>query len=225
MDRRGFLQSMALTTAGMKYIPDGFGESNDRKNLAEPIDVTRTLSSSISDLDTQGHTLVCQFAMDSATWKVYEDLRTRDGGFIFISSKGGGCTLSKSAEPTFAETNASYLGLDIKDIGMSGPDLLADRLLQNGDPDPEQVRSAAPPLQSEEASRGRWGRLPWNTFVGTKECFDTMPVYPAGNTRTYHPIQYFPELNEKLAHKRLEGLVGGWMPAVRKVMPISDRAY
>lgn len=225
MDRRGFLQSMALTTAGMKYLSDGFAQSNDRKNQVEPINVTRILSPSISDTDTQGHTLVCQFEMESVTWKVYEDLRTRDGGFTFLSSEGGGCVLRKSAEATFAEADPPYLGLDMKDIGMSGPDLLADKLLQNGDPDPEQVRSAAPPLQSSEASRGRWGRLPWNTFVGTKECFDTMPVYPGGNTRTYHPIQYFPELNEKLAHQRMEGLVGGWMPSVRKVMPISDGAY
>ncbi len=27
-----------------------------------------------------------------------------------------------------------YLGLNLKDIGMSGADLLADRVLQNGDP-------------------------------------------------------------------------------------------
>lgn len=224
MDRRGFLHGLVMTTAGMKCRPGKFGPG-ETKEEAGPVDVTKILSASVSDLDTQGHTLVCQFEMDSATWKVYENLKTRDGSFTFLSSRGGGFVLPKSAEATFAEADPPYLGLDIKDIGMSGPDLLADRLLQKGDPDPEQVRAAAPPLQSEEASRGNWGRWPWNTFVGTKECFDTMPVYPSGNTRTYHPVQYFPELNEKLAHKRLEGLVGGWMPAVRKVMPISDRSY
>jgi hypothetical protein len=61
--------------------------------------------------------------------------------------------------------------------------------------------------------------------VGTKECFDTMPVFPSGSTRTYHPVQYFPELTNQSARKRFDGLVGGWMPAVRKVVPISDTAY
>ncbi len=52
-----------------------------------------------------------------------------------------------------------------------------------------------------------------------------MPIFPGGNTRTYHPVQYFPELTSALAQKRFEGLLGGWMPAVRKIMPISDTAY
>ena len=45
-----------------------------------------------------------------------------------------------------------------------------------------------------------------------------MPVYPSGNTRTY-PVQYFKELTQEHAAKRHEGLIGGWMPAVRKLLP------
>ena len=101
---------------------------------------------------------------------------------------------------------------------MAGPDLL-----EKGDPDPEQVRAAAPPLGSAVPSNRPGFRPPWNTFVGTKECFDTMLVFPAGNTRTYHPNQYFPEITQALAEKRSEGLLGGWMPAVRKVMPVSEK--
>ncbi|HEV2690280.1 MAG TPA: hypothetical protein VGV35_17100, partial [Bryobacteraceae bacterium] len=113
----------------------------------------------------------------------------------------------------------------LNEIGMAGADLLADRLLQNGDPDPELVKAAAPPLgSSTPATPG--GRVSWNAIVGTKECSDTMPVFPGGNTRTYHPTQYFPELREPgLALKRYEGLLGGWMPAVRKIFPLADGAY
>ena len=46
-----------------------------------------------------------------------------------------------------------------------------------------------------------------------------MPVFPSGNTRTYHPVQYFKELTLELSNQRFDGLIGGWMPAVRKVMP------
>jgi hypothetical protein len=105
---------------------------------------------------------------------------------------------------------------------MSAADLLADKLLQSGDdPDPEQVKSAAPPLGSVQHPGPSW-RLPWDTFVGTKECFDTMPIIPSGSTRTYHPVQYFPEDNAKANLKRFDGLLAGWMPAVRKVLAISD---
>lgn len=114
-----------------------------------------------------------------------------------------------------------YLGLALKDVGVSSPDLLADRLLQDGDPDPEKVKSAAPPMASAEKNPRTW-----TTFVGTKEAYDVTPVYRSGNTRTYHPIQYSPELREALKDGRLcDGLVGGWMPAVRKVIPLSEHAY
>jgi hypothetical protein len=65
----------------------------------------------------------------------------------------------------------------------------------------------------------------WNTFVGTRECSDTMPIFPSGNTRTYRPVQYFRELTQERANKRHEGLVGGWMPAVRKVLPGDDGSH
>jgi hypothetical protein len=114
--------------------------------------------------------------------------------------------------------------LKVEDIGTSPRDLLADKLLEHGDPDPNQVRDAAPPLGSGQRNAPPGARLSWNTFVGTKECFDTMPVFPAGNTRTYHPNQYFPELNGAAA-RRYEGMLGGWMPAVRKVFALANGAH
>jgi hypothetical protein len=174
--------------------------------------------------DIAGHTLLAEFSYANAQWKAYEDLRTRDGAVTFVSSERKAVVLRKTAEATFAEADPPYLGLDPDKIGLAGADLLADKLLEAGDdPDPERVKAAAPP-QGSTHEEERW-RLPWNTFVGTKECFDTMPVFPSGNTRTYHPIQYFPSLTNKAAQKRFEGLVGGWMPAVRKVFPISNTAY
>ena len=124
----------------------------------------------------------------------------------------------------FATADPPYLGLKIEDIGMAGPDLLADKLLAHGDPDPEQVRAAAIPLGSRPPAQPG-ARLQWNTFVGTKECYDTMPVFPGGNTRTYHPAQYFPEITQAVTFNRFEGMLGGWMPAVRKVFPLADGAY
>jgi hypothetical protein len=166
----------------------------------------------------EGHTLLCSFTRGGKQWKVYEDLRVRDGVITFVSTTGTARVLPKTAEAVFAEDGPQYLGLELKDIGMSPRDLLADKLLANGDPVEDDVRRAAPPMDS--ASRGgRYYRPHWNTFAGTRECSDTMAIFPSGNTRTYHPIQYFKELTEERARKRHEGLVGGWMPAVRKVLP------
>ncbi|MFI5073108.1 MAG: Tat pathway signal protein, partial [Terriglobales bacterium] len=222
MDRRRFLQNAAVTTAALHYFPS-FAKSAETGN--DVFDAAKTSLAGLSEgtPDIAGHMLACEFKIDSTDWKIYEDLRTRDGVMTFISPKGSR-VLTKSAEAAFADAGTPYLGLNLKDVGMSGPDLLADRILQGGgDPDPELVRSAAPPQGSKRSEGPSW-RLPWDAFVGTKECFDTMPVYPSGSTRTYHPVGFFPERNRKENREnreklqRFEGLVGGWMPAVRKVL-------
>ena len=222
MDRRRFIQSIAVATAAMNGLTSLASETESRTSGPPPRIETSGLLSA-NDIDVEGYTLLCSFEKNSEAWKVYEDLRVRDGAIAFISAKGNGRVLTKSAEAAFADSSPPYLGLNISDIGLAGPDLLADRLLKNGDPDPEQVRSAAPPLGSA-AQRQPWERG-WETIVGTRECMDTMPVYPSGNTRTYHPIQSFPELNGALAAKRFDGLLGGWLPAVRKVMPVSETVH
>lgn len=215
MDRRQFLQKAALTTAATQLV-------------SSPLVAAARISNANLDLslsaDVEGHTLVCAFTHDSTHWKVYEDLRTREGAITFVSPSGS-LILTKSAEAAFDEAGTPYLGLDLKDIGMVEADLLADKLLQSGDdPDPEQVKLAAPPLDSVKHPGPSW-RLPWDTFVGTKECFDTMPVFASGSTRTYHPVQYFPEERPKEIAKRFDGLLAGWMPAVRKVLATSDSGY
>jgi hypothetical protein len=226
---------MAVTTAAIQNFA-GNG------NAAEPVNSAIVpyrgmepglASASGPNIDIEGHTLVSEFKIGPTSWKVYEDLRTRDGSITFVSSRGGSRVLTKSAEAAFAGAEPPYLGLKLEDIGMSPRDLLAERLLEKGDPDPEMVKAAAPPQGTDPRTGPPTRRFRWETFVGTKECFDTMPVYPAGYTRTYHPVQFFPELPDRrmtdedaaLARKRFEGLIGGWMPAVRKVFPKSDTAY
>ena len=114
-----------------------------------------------------------------------------------------------------------YLGLALKDIGLTSSDLLAERLLREGDPDPEAVRTAAPPMASAEKNPRTW-----TTFVGTKEAYDVTPVYKSGGTRTYHPGQYSAGFRDAVkAGKIYDGLVGGWMPAVRKVVTGSANDY
>ncbi|HVT97092.1 MAG TPA: hypothetical protein VHE33_06260 [Acidobacteriaceae bacterium] len=208
---------MAATTAAFHEF---FSEA---ETSAAPIDQSGLVHDMLRDSDAsvEGHTRLSSFTRGKEQWTVYEDLRTRDGAITFVSSEGSARVLTKSAEAVFAEDEAQYLGLNLSEIGMSGPDLLADKLLAKGEPDEDAVRRAAPPMDSA-APEGRYSRPHWNAIVGTRECSDTMPVYPAGSTRTWHPVQYFPEITNERARKRQEGLVGGWMPAVRKLFPGDD---
>src|SRR2546427_11765182 len=223
MNRRHFLENVVVASAAATTISaqaEVVGSFANEPTPPVPPDIT-------------GHTLVDTFVLDGTRWKVYEDLRTRDGVLTFISSRGTSRVLGKGAEPTFAEADPPHLGLSMNDIGLADADLLADRLLAGGgDPDPQKVKAAAPPLGSAtpatppSAPAVANPRTRWTTFVGTVEAYDVAPAYYGGNTRTYHPVQVAPDLRDAVNRGRVfDGLVGGWMPAVRKVVPISDSVY
>jgi hypothetical protein len=220
MDRRRFLETLAAGTAALHNFTSLAETPPTPAHASAP---PRGLLRS-NQISLDGHTRLCRFPRGNEEWTVFEDLRTRDGALTFVSSGGSARVLPKSAEAVFADDGPQYLGLKLSDIGMSGPDLLADKLLANGEPDEDEVRRAAPPMDST-APEGRYYRPNWNTIVGTRECSDTMPVYPSGSTRTWHPVQFFPEMTNERARKRYEGLVGGWMPAVRKVLPGDDGSF
>jgi hypothetical protein len=196
LDRREFLQGAAATVVA-----------------ASPLTTALLVENSAP---------VCEFELDGVAWKVFEDFQSNAGLLTFLPSQGKKRVMAKSAEATFPEANPPWLGLSLKEIGLSGADLLADRLLAAGEPDSELVKSAAPPL----ASIGEESFRRWTSFLGTKEAFDTAPVFYAGNTRTYHPAQNLPELDEAMQKRRLfEGLMGGWMPAVRKLAATDDGGW
>src|SRR5215469_16554731 len=198
MDRRNFLHNVAAATA-VKYFPFPAPSLRPEEQMAMAT-LPRRMTSP-KDVDVTGHTLLSEFPLGGERWKVYEDLRTRDGAITFLSASGAR-VLPKSAEASFSESETSYLGLSLRDIGTSPRDLLAERLLEAGDdPDPERVKSAAPPLGSVPPTGPGW-RLPWDTFVGTKQASDTMPVFPNGSTRTYHPVQFFPQDNRRANPQR-----------------------
>ena len=146
MHRRDFLQGVAATAAGLEVLARSVGASaqtNPRAGRPE-----RKTAAAVA-VSLEGYTLVTEFKTETDSWKVYEDLRTRDGSLVFVSSSGEKRVLAKSAEASMPE-GSPYLGLALKDIGVSSADLLADRLLQDGDPDPEKVKSATPPMASAE---------------------------------------------------------------------------
>jgi len=218
MDRREFLLKGTASAALLSRAKEMYAA------LSEQVEAP---SGKSAPPDVSGHTLMAEFTLSGTRWKVYENLRERDGAITFVSPNGSR-VLTKSAEAAFATGDPPHLGLSMDEIGLSGHDLLADKLLAGGhDPDIEQVKKAAPPQGSFQPTRQQGANAPpprfrWDAFVGTVQAEDTQPVYPAGNTRTYHPNQYIPEIRGEAVENRFDGLVGRWTPAVRKVFPLAD---
>lgn len=224
MDRRNFLKGVAATSAALGLTSG----RNGGAALAAPViskppaHTGRPLRTPAGTLALDGLATLGGFEDAGATWKVYEDLRHPDGALVLLSDDGA-CVLEKRTEVSAAGTETPYLGLKLADIALAEADLLAERLLRHGEPDEAEVRRAAPPVASQLNPENYYGRLPWTTFVGTRQCSDTMPVYTSGSTRTYHTNQVFAELGDaKRVARRREGLLGGWLPAVHKVVPIND---
>src|SRR5258708_6805462 len=147
MRRRQFLHTLTTTPAASLVVAEALAEEQ-------------------SSPSTDGFTLVSEFSLEGDSWKVWEDLRKDDlrnqnGSFLYVSARGRSRTLSKSGEPSYADAGPAHPGLEMNDVGTAGADLLADLLLKGGDPDPAQVRSAAPPQGSGPAPPN--GRVAWNT--------------------------------------------------------------
>jgi len=151
MQRRRFLQGIAASAVALRSFASAAGEAVPSPTPeGEPGGAQKA-----SEISVEGHTLLCTFSREAARWKVYEDLRTRDGVVTFISSTGTARVLPKSAEATFADDGPQHLGLDLKDIGLADRDLLADKLLASGDPSEDDVRRAAPPHRLHAPRRVR----------------------------------------------------------------------
>src|SRR5215467_4469675 len=103
MDRRRFLQGIAVSAAGLELldagaeVPKPATQSPARKAVAQ------------SPVSVDGFTLVSEFTNENASWKAYEDLRSRDGALLLLSSSGRAISLPKSAEASTPQ-GTPYLG-------------------------------------------------------------------------------------------------------------------
>ncbi|MBV6853449.1 Tat pathway signal protein [Xanthomonas campestris pv. mirabilis] len=216
MDRRTFLrQGMAATAA----VGAGAALATPATAPAASTPPAPALPR-LEPLPSVAHvgSALCSFIHLQQHWTVYEHLDDAQGQ-LTLWSDSGMLRLDKRTEPAYPAAGTPYFGLPLAQVAMAEADLLADRLLHDGDPDEAQVREVAPPPASLLDPKDNGGRWPWTTFVGTRESLDTMPILPNGRSRTWRPEHAFAELGEEaLIKRREEGMLGGWMPAVRKVM-------
>ncbi|MHC1479187.1 twin-arginine translocation signal domain-containing protein [Frateuria aurantia] len=225
-DRRRFIQHLALggVAAGLGSRRSDAAPTAPQQPSSPPPLTPPRMQPITADLPA-GLVQLTAFDTPEGPVSVHEDFNRADGD-LRLRSPRGECLLSKRVETVAPPLAHPYLGLSLREVAESAADLLADQLLAAGEPDEARVRSVAPPPASHINPADYYGRLPWTTFVGTRQCQDTMPVYPQGSTRTYHPEQTMPGLhgNPQINH-RDEGLLGGWLPAVHKVIPMADNAW
>lgn len=212
MNRRDFLKTSALgaavaTTAG-RAIP----------GTDTPIELAPLAADAL-----KGHSRIASFTLEGKRWTVWDDLRAGDGAMT-LATDDGAITLAKRTEPAYATADPPYLGLKLRDIAQADADLLADKLLAHGDdPDEEAVRQAAPPCASDFDPHDLGSRMGWTALIGTVQSGDTMPIFPNGRDRCFRPGHVFPEIGDDVdVSQRNEGLLGGWLPAVHKVIPMAD---
>ena len=119
--------------------------------------------------------------------------------------------LPKSSEPTWADPKTLYRGHRLEEVFNSERDLLGEEILAKpGDPDYAEVAACVPPIS----------KMYTYSFVGTHECLEKVGVFYGGITPNFDPAAYILGIRKvRDAGRVLDGLVGGWLPALRFVYP------
>ncbi len=108
MERRKFLKDLAAVAAATRCLPDRVKPGEYLGKATDLGTAFETSATSGAGLDIEGHTQICEFKIDAAMWKAYEDLRTREGAITFVSANGEARVLRKSAEASFPEADPAY---------------------------------------------------------------------------------------------------------------------
>ena len=166
-------------------------------------------------------TLMATIELHGEHTAIFEDFFHPDGHVVFVSESGVVLDLAKSLVPTRTDEKACYAGHAKESVLGAGHDLLREHLLAGSDdPDPVVIAGLLPPIRRASY---RGGELP-HTFVGSPNCLDVVPLHydPSGARPRLNPLVVAPEIRGAIREERLfEGVVGGWLPAVRTVYPLS----
>lgn len=130
-----------------------------------------------------GYTATDTFNYNSELWTVFENLSHPGGAMVFQSESGKSRYFNNYLEARTDKANVNrtvemYLGLNSSVINLALNDILAERLLEKGEPVEHHVRDAVP-IQ--------YG-VNWDTFVGNVQANDTMRIGNTSTTRNYYPM-------------------------------------
>ncbi|KAF4773014.1 secreted protein [Colletotrichum scovillei] len=109
-----------------------------------------------------GLTSIDTFTYNGETWTAYEDITRFDGPLVLVSASGTRREIKRYVEASTDEsvsinrTVDAYFGLDpANDVNLKQNDVLAERLLQDGEPVEEHVRDVID-----------LSFLPWDVYLG-----------------------------------------------------------
>ena len=150
---------------------------------------------------------------------VFENLADPRGSILYVTAERVLLELTKTLVPTRVPEETCYGGHRKEDVLHGGQDVLRQELLsRTDDPTLDEVAALFPPIR-----RITCGPVECpHTFVGSRECADVVPVYynPLRATPRVNPAVVAPEIRGAVECEELwEGLVGGWLPAVRVAYP------
>ncbi len=140
---------------------------------------------------------------------VWESFTDPVGEMAVIGPDGRELRLAKSAEATTVDPDGLYLGHQLEAVLRSEHDLLGRELLAgDGDPEYSAVAGCLPPIR----------RAAQYTFVGHGATADKVGIEYGGRTPNFDPAILAPEIAQLRERGMVrDGLVGGWLPAVRFV--------
>jgi hypothetical protein len=144
-------------------------------------------------------------------YAVLEDYTRFDGHLILVNADGVQIDLGKSSESTTADPSHLYLGHTREELLNSTKDLLGRQILANpGDPSYEEVAGVFEPIR----------KMQTYSFVGTPGTIDKVGFAYGGRSPNFDPAAYHPAINQiREQGKVLDGLLGGYLPALRFVYP------
>lgn len=167
-------------------------------------------------------TLMAVFSDDAGLTAVFEEIHRIHGQIAFVDDQGLRLKLHKSLEPTADGGQRWYRGHAKEEVLPGHSDVLRYELLEGSkDPDPEEVRACFPPVRRAHFE----GVDRPHTFIGTPESADVIPHYYAALPMVTRvtPEVVAPGTVEAMEAENLwEGLVGGWLPAIRMVYPLGN---
>ncbi|MET0714739.1 MAG: hypothetical protein ABWY57_07480 [Mycetocola sp.] len=164
-------------------------------------------------------------AETAAPIAVVERVADAEGTILYLDESGVLLSLGKTLEPTAAPQPGDSCELVEATLpGSDGDILRATFLAADGDPSMAAVAAAIPPIRriaDGEAERP-------HTFVGSPDSLDVLPIYydSLRATNRVSPSVVAPAIREVIESQRIEeGLIGGWLPAVRFVYRLEDHSH
>lgn len=150
-----------------------------------------------------------------------------DGMILFVNNEGVLLELPKTLEKTEWDETGYYLGHKKEEVFSTMEDILGNELLAHQDePSEKNIKDIFPPIQVMKY--WKFGDEAPHTYIGSKGNADVIPLYYDGTNGSgrVNVLYVTNEVRESIEKGKIkEGLVGGWIPVVRMVYPVTDNEF